>query len=248
MPLLQSVATDLQSDASVATKAEPPSAYGSPSQAHVAQPKHESATPPNVRQELETKLNVLRDAGNYREFIDIERQKGAFPKATRHEHIDANAHPITSDVTVWCNNDYLNMGQHPQVVDAMIGAIKNSGCGAGGTRNISGTTHYITELEQNLADLHDKEAALVFSSGYVANEAALSTLPQLLNNCHIISDELNHASMIAGVRNARLPKHIWKHNDLEDLERILIGIDAKAKEEGKSANKLIAFESVYSMD
>merc|ERR1712241_571786 len=118
-----------------------------------------------------------------------------------------------------------------------------------GTRNISGTTHYITELEKNLADLHDKEAALVFSSGYVANEAALSTLPQLLSNCHIISDELNHASMIAGVRNARLPKHIWKHNDLDDLERILKSIDAKALEEGKDVpNKLIAFESVYSMD
>merc|ERR1719410_3284304 len=201
MPLLQSVATDLQSDASVATKAEPPSAYGSPSQAHVAQPKHESATPPNVRQELESKLNVLRDAGNYREFIDIERQKGAFPKATRHESVSSDHH-ITSDVTVWCNNDYLNMGQHPQVVESMISAVENSGCGAGGTRNISGTTHYVTELEKNLADLHDKEAALVFSSGYVANEAALSTLPQLLsektqegkdNPCHIISDSLNHA-------------------------------------------------------
>merc|ERR1712154_423529 len=134
---------------------------------------------------------------------------------------------------------------HPQVVDAMISAIENSGCGAGGTRNISGTTHYITELEKNLADLHDKEAALVFSSGYVANEAALSTLPQLLTNCHIISDELNHASMIAGVRNARLPKHIWKHNDLDDLERILKGIDEK---HGPDVSKLIAFESVYSMD
>merc|ERR1712154_654512 len=134
---------------------------------------------------------------------------------------------------------------HPQVVDAMISAIENSGCGAGGTRNISGTTHYVTELEANLADLHDKESALVFSSGYVANEAALSTLPGLLKDCHIISDELNHASMIAGVRNARLPKHIWKHNDLDDLERILKGIDEK---HGPNVSKLIAFESVYSMD
>eukprot|EP01083_Nonionella_stella_P177145 621840_1 len=140
------------------------------------------------------------------------------------------------------------MGQRPDVVESMIGAIKNSGCGAGRTRNISGTTHYITELEDTLAALHDKEAALVFSSGYVANEAALSTLPQLLSNCHILSDSLNHASMIAGVRNARVPKHIWKHNDLNDLERILMEIDAKAAQEGVIANKLIAFESVYSMD
>eukprot|EP01083_Nonionella_stella_P071913 193497_1 len=210
-----------------------------------ATPKFEAATPPNVRQELETKLDALRTAGNYREFIDIERQNGSFPKATRHEK---KQHHITSDVTVWCNNDYLNMGQHPDVVESMIGAIKNSGCGAGGTRNISGTTHYITELEDTLAALHDKEAALVFSSGYVANEAALSTLPQLLSNCHILSDSLNHASMIAGVRNARVPKHIWKHNDLNDLERILMEIDAKAAQEGVIANKLIAFESVYSMD
>merc|ERR1712130_6613 len=191
----------------------------------------------------EQKLDKLRDAGNYREFIDIERHNGAFPKATRHETVQENH--ITDDVTVWCNNDYLNMGQHPKVVESMIGAIRNSGCGAGGTRNISGTTHYITELESTLAELHDKEAALVFSSGYVANEAALSTLPGLLKDCHIISDELNHASMIAGVRNARLPKHIWKHNDLDDLERILKGIDEK---HGPEVNKMIVFESVYSMD
>eukprot|EP00483_Globobulimina_turgida_P007404 UN07418 len=120
------------------------------------------------------------------------------------------------------------MGQHDEVTEAMICAIKGSGCGAGGTRNISGTTHYITELESTLADLHDKESALVFSSGYVANEAALSTLPQLLSNCHIISDELNHASMIAGVQNARVKKHIWKHNDLHDLERILKEIEPDA--------------------
>ena len=244
MPSLQPVTTDVVE--TEASKVECPSFYGSPSNDSVCPAKFESATPPNVRQELENKLDLLRDAGNYREFIDIERQNGAFPKATRHETV--SDHQITSDVTVWCNNDYLNMGQHPQVVEAMIGAIENSGCGAGGTRNISGTTHYITELEANLADLHDKDAALVFSSGFVANEAALSTLPQLLTNCHIISDELNHASMIAGVRNARLPKHIWKHNDLADLERILKKIDAEAEKEGTSVNKLIAFESVYSMD
>jgi len=205
--------------------------------------KFEAATPPVVRSELEAKLGKLHDAGNYREFIDIERQNGAFPKATRHE-MSEEKH-ITDDVTVWCNNDYLNMGQHPKVVEAMIGAIRNSGCGAGGTRNISGTTHYITELESTLAALHDKEAALVMSTGFVANEAALSTLPGLLSNCHIVSDELNHASMIAGVRNARMPKHIWKHNDLHHLEQILKGID---EQHGPEVTKLIVFESVYSMD
>ena len=221
--------------------------YGSFCNGYSAPSKFESATPPNVRAELENKLNILREAGNYREFIDIERQNGEFPKAKRHENV--HEHHITDDVTVWCNNDYLNMGQHPKVIESMISAIQNSGCGAGGTRNISGTTNYITELESTLADLHDKESALVFSSGFVANEAALSTLPQLLNNCHIISDELNHASMIAGVRNARLPKHIWKHNDLNDLERILKLIDDKhGGGDGKIVNKLIAFESVYSMD
>lgn len=217
--------------------------YGSFCNEYSAQAKYDAATPPNVRAELELKLNELREAGNYREFIDIERHNGEFPKATRHEKV--NQHHITDDVTVWCNNDYLNMGQHPKVVESMITAIQSSGCGAGGTRNISGTTHYITELESSLADLHDKEAALVFSSGFVANEAALSTLPKLLNNCHIISDELNHASMIAGVRNSRVPKHIWKHNDINDLERILKEIDNKY---GENVNKLIAFESVYSMD
>mmetsp|Transcript_16890 Transcript_16890/g.26230 ORF Transcript_16890/g.26230 Transcript_16890/m.26230 type:complete len:507 (+) Transcript_16890:2-1522(+) len=223
-------------------------AYGSPCNQYRTRSKFEAATPPNVRQELEAKLDVLRNAGNYREFIDIERQSGAFPRATRHEQVGIDH--LTSDVTVWCNNDYLNMGQNEHVVEAMIGAIRNSGCGAGGTRNISGTTHYVTALEASLADLHDKEAALVFSSGYVANEAALSTLPQLLQNCHIVSDELNHASMIAGVRNARVPKYIWKHNDLRDLERILREIDDQhgSGSGGRVVNKLIAFESVYSMD
>mmetsp|Transcript_35492 Transcript_35492/g.56906 ORF Transcript_35492/g.56906 Transcript_35492/m.56906 type:complete len:617 (+) Transcript_35492:55-1905(+) len=252
MPLEVGVVMDDGSEMQMANTPASPSSvteyYGSPCNAFNARSKFDAATPPNVRAELELKLNALHQAGNYREFIDIERQNGSFPKAVRHENAAAAQHHITSDVTVWCNNDYLNMGQHPQVVESMIAAIENSGCGAGGTRNISGTTHYITELERSIADLHDKEAALVFSSGYVANEAALSTLPQLLTNCHIISDELNHASMIAGVRNARLPKHIWKHNDLADLERILKDIDAKHGGDNGSVNKLIAFESVYSMD
>jgi len=238
MPALQTVTA-----ADVPVSQEEPQFFGSFCNGFTNPSKFEAATPPQVRTQLEQKLDKLRDAGNYREFIDIERHNGAFPKATRHELVKENH--ITDDVTVWCNNDYLNMGQHPKVVESMIGAIRNSGCGAGGTRNISGTTHYVTELEATLADLHDKEAALVFSSGYVANEAALSTLPRLLENCHIISDELNHASMIAGVRNARLPKHLWKHNDLDDLERILKKID---EENGPEVNKMIVFESVYSMD
>jgi len=240
MPALQSMTAESELNG---VEVVEPQFFGSFCNGFANPAKFEAATPPSVRNQLEAKLGKLHEAGNYREFIDIERHNGAFPKATRYEKVEENH--ITDDVTVWCNNDYLNMGQHPKVVESMIGAIRNSGCGAGGTRNISGTTHYITELESTLAALHDKEAALVFSSGYVANEAALSTLPGLLENCHIISDELNHASMIAGVRNARLPKHIWKHNDLDDLERILKAIDEK---HGPEVNKMIVFESVYSMD
>jgi len=242
MPALQPVAAE-DGFTGVGVDEEEPRFFGSFCNGFSNPAKFEAATPPVVRNQLEAKLAKLHDAGNYREFIDIERQNGAFPQATRHEKKEERH--ITDDVTVWCNNDYLNMGQHPEVIESMIGAIRNSGCGAGGTRNISGTTHYVTELESTLAALHDKEAALVFSSGYVANEAALSTLPGLLQNCHIISDELNHASMIAGVRNARLPKHIWKHNDVDDLERILKGID---EQHGPEVNKMIVFESVYSMD
>jgi len=244
MPALQSVAAaDGLRDA--VGRETRPEFFGSASNEFSNPPKYAAATPPAVREKLEEKLDALRKAGNYREFIDIERQNGAFPAALRHEKVASRDVPVTSDVAVWCNNDYLNMGQHPKVVEAMIGAVRNSGCGAGGTRNISGTTHYVTELEATLALLHDKEAALVFSSGYVANEAALSTLPRLLGDCHIISDELNHASMIAGVRNARMPKHLWKHNDLGHLEQTLRAIDER---HGAATPKLIAFESVYSMD
>jgi 5-aminolevulinate synthase len=165
----------------------------------------------------------------------VKRNRGAFPKA---EVLKGEA---TKPITVWCSNDYLGMGQHPSVLAAMHEAIDLVGAGSGGTRNIAGTTHYHVQLEHELADLHGKETALVFTSAFVANEAALSTLSQLLPGCVIFSDEKNHASMIAGIRNGRGAKHIFKHNDLADLE-------AQLKKVPKETPKIIAFESVYSMD
>ena len=180
-------------------------------------------------------LARLRDEGRYRVFADIRRRRGAFPAAERFSGDG------TCDIKVWCSNDYLGMGQHPVVLAAMHEALDTVGAGSGGTRNISGTTHYHVELEAELADLHGKAAALLFTSAFVANDATLSTLQKLLPGCVILSDEKNHASMIAGIRNGGCPKLIFKNNDLADLEAKLAGLP-------RETPKIIAFESVYSMD
>ena len=180
-------------------------------------------------------LDTLKEEGNYRIFAELERQVGCFPKAKSHDE------DCPDQVTVWCSNDYLGMGQHPKVIAAMQEAVAACGCGAGGTRNISGTNFQHKALERELADLHGKDSALLFTSGYVSNWAALSTLGSRLPDAVILSDELNHASMIEGIRHARCPKVIWKHNDPEDLDRKLSAMPS-------NATKIVAFESVYSMD
>ncbi|APO86239.1 MULTISPECIES: 5-aminolevulinate synthase [unclassified Marivivens] len=185
---------------------------------------------------LDAALGKLHEEGRYRTFIDIERKKGHYPHALWRKE-DGSEQPIT----VWCGNDYLGMGQHPVVLAAMHEALDATGAGSGGTRNISGTTVYHKRLEAELADLHQKEAALLFTSAYIANDATLSTLPKLFPGLIIYSDELNHASMIEGIRRNGGAKRVFKHNDLADLR-------AKLMADDPTAPKLIAFESVYSMD
>jgi 5-aminolevulinate synthase len=184
---------------------------------------------------LQQRLEALHREGRYRIFADLKRRRGFFPVA------DYFAATGSREVTVWCSNDYLGMGQHPAVLKAMHEAIDAVGSGSGGTRNISGTTHYHVELESELADLHGKEAALLFTSAYIANDATLSTLVKLVPGTVVFSDEKNHASMIEGIRRGQGEKHIFRHNDVADLE-------AKLKKVPKRTPKIIAFESVYSMD
>jgi len=185
---------------------------------------------------FQNSVDQVRSEGRYRVFADLKRVRGQFPRAVRRREDGAQ-----QDVVVWCSNDYLGMGQHPVVIDAMQAEIEKTGAGAGGTRNISGTTRSAVDLEAELASWHQKEAALLFTSGYVANEATLSTLQKILPGLIIFSDALNHASMIAGIRNGGGERHIFRHNALEHLEELLAAAPA-------AAPKLVAFESVYSMD
>ncbi|MDT0508225.1 5-aminolevulinate synthase [Novosphingobium sp. MMS21-SN21R] len=190
----------------------------------------------NYDQVFDSAIERLHSEGRYRVFIDILRNKGAYPNARCFA-----GHNGPKPITVWCSNDYLAMGQHPKVIEAMEEALHNVGAGSGGTRNIGGNTHYHIQLEEELADLHGKDGALLFTSGYVSNDATLSTLAKILPGCVIFSDELNHASMIAGIRNSGAEKKVFRHNDVEHLEELLAETDP-------SVPKLIAFESVYSMD
>ncbi|SFI33464.1 5-aminolevulinate synthase [Aerobium aerolatum] len=189
----------------------------------------------NYQRFFDEAIDQLHAERRYRVFADLERIVGAFPKARWRADGEAR------EITVWCSNDYLGMGQHPDVIKAMQDTAAGMGSGAGGTRNISGTTHPLVQLEDELADLHGKEAGLVFTSGFVSNEAAISTIGRLLPNCLILSDELNHASMIEGVRRSGAEKKIFRHNDVAHLEMLL-------QQAGRERAKLIVFESVYSMD
>jgi 5-aminolevulinate synthase len=198
-------------------------------------PRDGSQSPPGHEQLLSDALDRLRTEGRYRVFADLERHCGDFPRATWHSPDG----PV--EVAVWCSNDYLGMGQHPLVLKAMTETLDRVGAGAGGTRNIAGTSHAHVLLERELADLHAKPAALLFTSGYAANEASISTLARLLPGCVILSDEKNHASMIEGIRRSGAEKHIFRHNDPADLDRHLSALDT-------ARPALVCFESVYSMD
>ena len=190
----------------------------------------------NYEDQIEASISRLHDEGRYRTFIDIERERGNFPYA-----LWRSSSGEFEKITVWCGNDYLGMGQNSLVLEAMHEALDVAGAGSGGTRNISGTTIYHKELEKELADLHEKESALLFTSAYIANDATLSTLAKLLPNLIIYSDELNHASMIEGIRRNGGEKRIFKHNDMGHLRELL-------EQDDRAAPKLIAFESIYSMD
>ncbi len=198
----------------------------------------------DYEEELARAIRALRQEGRYREFADIRRKRGNFPQAQHFAPSDRDKRVVNENsrpIKVWCSNDYVGMGQHPKVLAAMHDAIETAGAGSGGTRNISGTSHYHVQLESELADLHNKPASLLFTSGYVANEAALSTLSRILPGCVIFSDEQNHASMIEGIRHGGGPKRIWAHNDVAELDRQL-------SEYSYDTPKVVAFESVYSMD
>jgi 5-aminolevulinate synthase len=197
---------------------------------------YQGLVPLNYDQIFDKAIDRLHAEGRYRVFIDILRNKGKFPNARCFA-----GHNGPKPITVWCSNDYLCMGQHPKVISAMESALNDVGAGSGGTRNIGGNTHFHVELEEELADLHGKGGALLFTSGYVSNDATLSTLAKILPGCIIYSDELNHASMIAGIRNAGCEKRVFRHNDVAHLEELLAADDPEAP-------KLIAFESVYSMN
>ena len=192
----------------------------------------------NYQSIFEDAIDQLKAEKRYRVFADLERIVGRFPRALWRKEGKENE---PREIVVWCSNDYLGMGQHQSVLGAMIETAQGLGTGAGGTRNISGTSHPLVELEAELADLHGKEAGLVFTSGFVSNEAGISTIARLLPDCLILSDELNHASMIEGIRRSGCEKKLWRHNDVEHLEELL-----EAAEPGRA--KLIVFESVYSMD
>jgi 5-aminolevulinate synthase len=189
----------------------------------------------DYRKALAAAITRVKAEGRYRVFADIVRQQGDFPRGVH--HVSSGARPVT----VWCSNDYLGMGQNPKVMAAMHAAIDRAGAGSGGTRNISGTTHYHVELERELAELHNKETALLFTSGYISNEATLSTLAKVLPGAVVFSDEMNHASMIEGIRHGGGPKRVFRHNDLAHLELLL-------RETDPDLPKIVAFESVYSMD